>query len=109
MNKRRAIAAAFGTVLMAAGTSAGTAHALLDTNTTGSVANTQTASGGSDGRAAVDPTITVTAGNVANTSIIAHSPTNGAKMRNKFTAANGNANGNNRAGNRSGSQRFHIG
>ena len=44
----------------------------------------------------------------AATSIIVHSPTNGAKMRNRFTAANGNANANNRAGNRSGSQRFHI-
>ena len=108
MNSRRAIAAAFGAAMLAAGTSATTAHALVDGNTTGDVSNTQTASGSDDMSATVDPTITVTAGNTAATSIIVHSPTNGAKMRNRFTAANGNGNANNRAGNRSGSQRFHI-
>lgn len=107
MNMRKAVAAAFGTALLAAGTSAGVAHALLDSNTTGTVTNTQTATGGTN-TATVDPTITVTAGNTATTSIISHSPTRGANQRNRFQAKNGNANANNKAGNKTGSQRFHI-
>ena len=108
MNSRRAIAAAFGVAILAAGTSATTAHALVDGNTTGDVSNTQTGSGPDDMHSTAGGTITITAGNTATTSIIVHSPTNGAKMQNRFTAANGNGNANNRAGNRSGSQRFHI-
>src|SRR5213082_2640775 len=103
MNPRKAVAAAFGAALLTAGTGAGVAHALLDGNTT----NDQSATGGSPS-ATVDPTITVTAGNTATSSIISHSPNRGLNQRNRFTAKNGNANANNRAGNRTGSQRFHI-
>jgi hypothetical protein len=106
MNTRKAVAAAFGAALLAAGTS-GVAHALLDTNTTGTVTNTQTATGGTN-TATVDPTITVTAGNTATSSIISHSPTRGLNQRNKASAKNGNNNANNKAGNKTGSQRFHI-
>jgi hypothetical protein len=108
MNMRKVIGAAFGAALLTAGTGAGVAHALIDGNTTGTVTNPQTATGGTN-TATVDPTVTVTAGNTATNSIITHSGTRGLNQRNQFSAKNGNNNANNRAGNKSGSQRFHIG
>jgi hypothetical protein len=104
MTMRRTVVAAFGATLLAAGTSAGVGYAAG----VGNLTNHQTATGGAN-TAVVSGTVTVTAANSATTSIITHSPTGGANLRNRFTAKNGNNNANNHAGNKTGSQRFTIG
>jgi hypothetical protein len=103
MNMRRSIVAAFGATLLAAGTSAGVAHAAI-----GNIQNHQTATGGA-GTAVVGGTITVTAANSAVSSTIAHSPTRGANVRTRVAAKNGNQNANNKVRNATGNQRFTIG
>src|SRR5438270_5273362 len=104
MTTLRTMVSDFDATLLATGTSPGVGYAAG----VGNLTNHQTATGGAN-TAVVGGTVVVTAANSATTSIITHSPTGGANLRNRFTAKNANNNANNHAGNKTGSQRFTIG
>jgi hypothetical protein len=91
MKMHKAVAAALGAAVLAAGAAGGVAHAEFDGDTTGTVAHAATATAGAN-HAKVDATINASSG-----------------MKNHFVAKNGNENSSNVASNHTGTQRFKIG
>ena len=107
MNMRKAVAAAFGASLLAAGTGA-VAHGQLDGNKTGTASSTQIATAGTNktsahGDATVDATISASA--VAG----AHQGIGRIKQNAHHTAKSGNSSASTHGSAKSGHQKFHIG
>ena len=107
MNMRKAVAAAFGASLLAAGTGA-VAHGQLDKNKTGTASSTQIANAGTNktsahGDATVDATIS------ASGVVGAHQGIGRIKQNAHHTAKSGNSSASTHGSAKSGSQKFHIG
>jgi len=109
MNMRKAVAAAFGTALLAAGTGVAThsAHALLSTNSTGKAVNKNAATGG-DATASVSGSASVDASQTLTSAAGAHQHTKGIRQNVHHKATGGSANGTNHGSAKSGSQSFRI-
>ena len=114
MNTRKAVAAAFGTALLAAGTGAVTqlhsAHGVvLSSNSTGNATNKNLATGGTTSALCDECSPTLDAPFTATNVAGSHSGRNHNHQKNHFKTTSGNANGSTHGSAKSGSQKFHIG
>ena len=112
MNTRKAVAAAFGTALLAAGTGVVTqshaAHGILSSNSTGAAKNTNKATGGLTSALCDDCSPTLDAPFTASKVAGSHSNGNRNHQKNHFKTTSGNANGSTHGSAKSGSQSFRI-
>jgi len=112
MNMRKAVAAAFGTALLAAGTGAVTqshaAHGVLSSNSTGTAKNTNKASGGTSTASCDDCSPSLDAPFTASKVAGVHANGNHNKQKSHFKVTSGNTNGSTHGSAKSGSQSFRI-
>ncbi len=107
MNMRKAVAAAFGASLLAAGTGVA-AHGQLDANKTGTATSSQVGTAGKSS-ASVNADASVDTAQSASKVAGAHQSTGHIKQNVHHKATAGNSNGSTHGSAKSGSQKFHIG
>jgi hypothetical protein len=109
MNKSKALVAAFGAAVLAAGTTT-MAFGIADSNSTGVATNDPTVTGGTNVPVITGNTVSITSGITANTgSIVDRSGSSGKTSVKSNNKAGGNsANASNRGGAKSGGIRIHF-